>query len=616
MFKKLGHFFREYYQLGWVIVAIVAALVASVLGFKTASNIILGVTAIINVVPLVWGMIQDVRHGTYGVDILAATAIITSVVLGEYWAGMIIVLMLTGGEALEDYAENRAKAELSSLLEQAPKKAHVIRGRKTIDVAVNKVVVGDKILVKPGEVVPVDGELIEGTSSFDESSLTGESLPVDKTVGEQIMSGSINVEGSVTIKALHTAADSQYEQIIKLVKAAATTQAPFVRLADRYAVPFTILAFFIAGGAWISSGDPMRFLQVLVVATPCPLILGAPIALISGISRSARNGIIVKNGAAIEQLAAVKTIAFDKTGTLTEGQPTVKSITAFKKHRKSDVLSIAAALEQQSNHILAQAITNEATKQKIKIQKIKNVREITGRGLMGGIQKDTVMIGKPAFFKERKISLPKEVKANQLADTTSLVARNDEIIGLITFEDKIRPEAKEMLEKIHKLGIKHSLMVTGDNKATAQAIAKKLGISDVQADCLPADKLVAVEDAKHKPVAFVGDGVNDAPVLTAADVGIALGARGSTAASETADVVIMLDDVSKVSQSLDIAQNTLKVAKQSIFIGISMSIVLMIAYSTGRFSAASGAAIQELVDITVIIYALRAHGPWKRKRAA
>lgn len=615
MFKKLGHFFREYYQLGWVVVAIIAALVANIIGFKTASNIILGVTAIINVIPLVWGMIQDVRHGTYGVDILAATAIITSVVLGEYWAGMIIVLMLTGGEALEDYAENRAKAELSSLLEQAPKKAHVIRGRKTIDVAVSKVVVGDKILVKPGEVVPVDGELIEGTSSFDESSLTGESLPVDKTVGEQIMSGSINVEGSVTIKALHTAADSQYEQIIKLVKAAATTQAPFVRLADRYAVPFTILAFFIAGGAWISSGDPMRFLQVLVVATPCPLILGAPIALISGISRSARNGIIVKNGAAIEQLAAVKTIAFDKTGTLTEGQPTVKSITAFKKHKKSDILSIAAALEQQSNHILAQAITNEAINQKIKIQKIKNVREITGRGLMGSIQKDTVMIGKPGFFKERKISLPKEVKASQLADTTSLVARNDEIIGLITFEDKIRPEAKEMLTNIHKLGIKHSLMVTGDNKATAQAIAKKLGISDVQADCLPADKLLAVEDAKHKPVAFVGDGVNDAPVLTAADVGIALGARGSTAASETADVVIMLDDVSKVSQSLDIAQNTLKVAKQSIFIGISMSIVLMIAYSTGRFSAASGAAIQELVDITVIIYALRAHGPWKRKRA-
>jgi heavy metal translocating P-type ATPase len=615
VFKKLGHFFREYYQLGWVIVAVIAALIASLLGYDKASNIILGATAIINVVPLIWGMVQDLRDGTYGVDILAATAIITSVVLGEYWAGIIIVLMLTGGEALEDYAENRAKAELSSLLNQAPKKAHVIRGRKTIDIAVSKVVVGDKVLVKPGEVVPVDGEIIEGTSSFDESSLTGESLPVDRVSGDQILSGSINVEGSVTIKALHSAADSQYEQIVKLVKAASTTQAPFVRLADRYAVPFTILSFIIAGGAWVTSGDPMRFLQVLVVATPCPLILGAPIALISGISRSARNGIIVKNGAAIEQLAAVKTIAFDKTGTLTEGQPTVKSVTTFGKTKKGDVLAIAAALEQQSNHILAQAITNEAAKQKIKIQKVKNVREIAGRGLMGTIQKDHIMIGKPSFFKERKIAMPNSVKASQLADTTSLVARNDEIIGLISFEDKIRPEAKGMLEKIKKLGIKNTLMVTGDNRTTAQAIANKLGISEVKADCLPADKLISIEGAKHRPVAFVGDGVNDAPVLTAADVGIALGARGSTAASETADVVIMLDDVSKVSQSLEIAQNTLKIAKQSIMIGIIMSIILMVIYSTGRFSATSGAAIQELVDITVIIYALRAHGPWKRKRA-
>lgn len=613
MFKKLGHFFREYYQLGWVIVAIIVALILTAFGFQKAAHIVLGATAIINVVPLVWGMIQDIRHGTYGVDILAATAIITSVVLGEYWAGMIIVLMLTGGEALEDYAENRAKTELSALLNQAPKKAHLLKGRKVIDIAVSKIQVGDKVLVKPGEVVPIDGLVIEGSSSFDESSLTGESLPIDKEINDDVLSGSINIEGSVTIKALRKAEDSQYEQIIKLVKAASTAQSPFVRLADRYAVPFTILAFIIAGGAWISSGDPVRFLQVLVVATPCPLILGAPIALISGISRAARHGIIVKNGGAIEQLAAVKTVAFDKTGTLTVGKPTVKDIQTFGKVTQKEVLAVAAALEQQSSHILATAIVEAANNKNIKMPKVKNVREISGHGISGVVNGKNTSVAKLSYLKEKGIALPKTINARQLNNTTSLVVIDDILVGLISFEDEIRPESSSMLERIKKLGIKHTLMVTGDNKSTATSIAKKLGISDVQADCLPADKLQAIENVTHKPIAFVGDGVNDAPVLTASDVGIALGARGSTAASETADVVIMQDNIGKVAEGLFIAKNTLKIAKQSIMIGIIISIGLMLVYSTGKFSPASGAAIQEVVDIIVIVYALRAHGPWKKR---
>lgn len=614
MFKKLGHFFREYYQFAWVVVTVVVALITQAFGFDKAAHIILGTAAIINVIPLIWGMIQDLRHGTYGVDLLAATAIITSVILGEYWAGMIIVLMLTGGEALEDYAENRAKAELSSLLDNAPKTTTLLKGRKTIEIAVSKVQVGDKLLVKPGEVVPVDGLIIEGDSSFDESSLTGESLPVSKSVGEQILSGAINVDGVITIKSLHTAADSQYEQIIKLVKAAASSQSPFVRLADRYAVPFTILSFIIAGGAWIMSGEPMRFLQVLVVATPCPLILGAPIALISGISRAAKHGIIVKNGAAIEQLSAVRTVAFDKTGTLTKGTPVVGTITTFGKTTKQEVLRVAASLEQGSNHVLAQAVVEAANQKKIKLPKTKQVREVAGHGLEGVVEGKPVLIGKYKFIKERGVSLPKTFKAASFSDTTSLVVRGEELIGTIQFTDELRPESKATLEQLRKLGIRETLMVTGDNESTARKIAKKLGITDVRADALPADKLTALESVKRKPVAFVGDGVNDAPVLTAADVGIALGARGSTAASETADVVIMLDDISKVGQSIDIAKNTLKIARQSILIGIVISIALMLVYSTGKFSAASGAAIQELVDVTVIIYALRAHGPWNLKR--
>ncbi len=613
MLKRLGRFFREYYQLGWVIVAIVAAVIFTVAGLHKVAHIILAVAAIVNAIPLIWGMIQDLRNGTYGVDILAATAIITSVILGEYWAGMIIVLMLTGGEALEDYAENRAKTELSALLKQAPKKAHLIRGRKVVDVSVASIKVNDKLLIKPGEVVPVDAVILEGTSSFDESSLTGEPLPVDKQTGDELLSGTVNVEGSVTVKALHTAADSQFEQIIKLVKSATTSQAPFVRLADRYAIPFTIVSFIIAGGAWAMSGESLRFLQVLVVATPCPLILGAPIALISGISRAARNGIIIKNGGAIEQLAAVKTVAFDKTGTLTEGRPSVNRVVAFGKNKKSNVLMYAAALEQHSSHILAKAIIEEAASKKISLPKARNVKEVVGNGLTGTVNKKSVAAGKLLFIKNQDLVLPKTFKQADFKDTTSLVAVDNEVIGAIEFTDALRPQSKTMLEKIKALGIKHTLMVTGDNMTTARAVAKKLGITDVKADSLPADKLVAIETVKDRPVAFVGDGVNDAPVLTASDVGIALGARGSTAASETADVVIMLDDISKVSQSLDIAQNTLKIARQSILIGIFISIGLMLVYSTGRFSATSGAAIQELVDITVIVYALRAHGPWKKK---
>ncbi|GIW60776.1 MAG: cobalt ABC transporter ATP-binding protein [Patescibacteria group bacterium] len=616
MFKKLGHFFREYYQLAWVIVTVVIAFGLMVTGFKDASNIVLGVAAIINVIPLVWGMIQDLRHGTYGVDILAATAIVTSVVLGEYWAGMIIVLMLTGGEALEDYAENRAKTELNALLDRVPKKTHLVKGRKTIDIAVSKVQVGDKLLIKPGEVVPVDCVIIEGESSFDESSLTGESLPVDKKPEDQLLSGSVNVEGTVTVKALQTAANSQYEQIIKLVKAASTSQSPFVRLADRYAIPFTIVAFIIAGSAWAMSGDSMRFLQVLVVATPCPLILGAPIAIISGISRAARHGIIIKNGASLEQLAAVKTVAFDKTGTLTVGQPEVKNVTAFGKFKKSDVLAYAAALEQNSNHILAKAVITAAKKDKVKVPKARNVKEVAGHGLVGTVNKQEIVMGKLGFMRDRKLDVPKSAKPRSITSTTSFIAVNGTVIGFIEFADTIREESKATLARLQKLGIKDTLMVTGDNKITAQAIAKQLGITTVKADCLPSDKLLAIEAVKNRPVAFVGDGVNDAPVLTASDVGIALGARGSTAASETADIVIMLDDISKVSDSVAISKRTLKIARESILIGIVISIMLMLIYSTGKFSATSGAAIQELVDITVIIYALRAHGPWKKNKLA
>lgn len=614
MLNKLRRFFREYRQLGLVIISILVGVGLDLAGYDTASHFVLGTSALLNSIPLVWGMIQDIRSGKYGVDILAATAIITSVVLHEYWAGMIVVLMLTGGEALEDYAERRAKKELTSLLANKPKKAHVLRKGKTLEVKVSDVRVGDKVVVLPGEVVPVDGVIVEGTSAFDESSLTGESLPAVKQVGDSLLSGSINSEGAVTLTATSTAENSQYQQIIKLVKSASSSQAPFVRLADRYSIPFTVLAFMIAGSVWAVTGDPLRFLEVIVVATPCPLLLGAPIALISGMSRAAKHGVIVKTGSALERLAEVETIAFDKTGTLTKGTPIVSGVTTYNKFTRAQVISLAAAIEQSSGHILAKAIVESARRDKIKFTAAKQVKEIAGQGLSGRLQGQTIQVGRLSYMKTAEISLPSGIDKKVMKDTSAYVAVNGQLAGVISFADELRPESKHMLSLLKKYKIKHTLMVTGDNAQVADVVAKKLGIETVVADCLPGDKIRALEAVKHKPVAFVGDGVNDAPVLTAADVGIALGARGSTAASESADVVILLDDINKVADSVRIAKRTFFIAKQSILLGILMSIGLMAVFSTGRFKPAQGAAIQELVDIAVILNALRAHGSFRKSK--
>jgi heavy metal translocating P-type ATPase len=611
--NKTKQFFKEYKQLGFVIITILAGLVLDLTKYHTAAHWVLGGSALINSIPLIWGMIEDVRTGRYGIDILAATAIITSVLLREYWAGMVIVLMLTGGEALEDYAERRAKTELTALLSRKPTVAHLLKAGKTVDVNVRQVHAGDRLEILPGEVVPVDCVITEGVSSFDESSLTGESLPVDKKETDQVLSGSINIEGAITVKALRSAADSQYEQIIKLVRGAASSQAPFVRLADRYSIPFTVVAFIIAGAAWAISGHAIRFLEVIVVATPCPLLLGAPIALISGMSRAARHGIIIKTGSAIEKLGLVETMAFDKTGTLTRGVPVVDKVIIYNKFTKNEVLSYAAALEQNSTHVLAKAILNKATGEHIKIPKAKQVKELSGHGLRGRLQNKDIVVGRLRLLEEHNIDLPKSFKTGAIKQTATYVAINGQLAGVITFVDEIRPETKSMLKRLKASGVKHTLMVTGDNETTAKAIAKQLGIERVEADCLPADKIHIIEKLKQRPVGFVGDGVNDAPVLTAADVGIALGARGSTAASESADVVIMLDDVGKVAGSVEIARRTFFIAKQSILIGIFISLGLMGIFATGRFKPIYGAGIQELVDVTVIFNALRAHGPWRGK---
>jgi len=615
MLRKISRFIKHYKEFSIAVLLSTIGLALELAGYHTIAQWIISAVALATCLPLLYDMWHDFRSGTYGIDILAVTAIVTAVVLGEYWAGIVVVIMLTGGEALEDYAEHRSKAELSALLERAPQRATIMRGRKTIQVPVHDVQVGDKVIIKPGEVAPVDAVILEGSSDFDESALTGESLPVNKQPGEQILSGAVNIDGAITARCVHTAKDSQYEQIIKLVRSASNSQAPFVRLADRYAIPFTIIAFTIAGCTWIASGDPMRFLQVIVVATPCPLILAAPIAIISGMSRSAKHGIIVKTGSALERLAQAKTIAFDKTGTLTLGQLQVASVESFGNTDKDTILASAASLEQHSNHVVAQAIVNHAKDEKLKLSKVKSLKEVAGQGVSGGYGGKSVTIGRLDYLQSQGVKTKDAKGATKtIKATATYVAINDQLVGVITFTDTVRPESKNTIARLKKLGYKHIRMVTGDNQANAEKVAASVGIekSHITAGALPADKLHALASYNDKPIVFVGDGVNDAPVLTASDVGIALGARGSTAASESADIVIMLDDVSKVATAAEIAKRTFSIARQSIVIGILISIGLMAAYATGRFSALSGALLQEVVDVIVIFNALRAHGSFNK----
>lgn len=545
-------------------------------------------------------MIKTLKSGRYGVDILAITAIVATLAVGEYWASLMILIMLTGGDSLEDYAAKRANKELKSLLDNSPQKAHQLVDGTLLDISVEKVKVDDELVVKPGEIVPVDGVVIKGSSTVDESSLTGESRPENKNQGDPLMSGSINGDSSITMKAEKSAADSQYQTIVKLVKESEAQPAHFVRMADRYAIPFTITAYVIAGVAWFVSKDPTRFAEVLVVASPCPLILAAPIALVAGMSRSSRNGIVVKTGTTLEKMAETQSVAFDKTGTITKGALSVAQIVPESGISKEELLVLAASAEQESTHILARSLLAYKDTPK-KLKEVSDLAEVTSSGVKAIIEGKEIRVGKPAFVSHQKIE--------KIVDQTTIYISQDEVfLGYITFTDTIRPEAKKTMEELRKLNVNHLLMVTGDHQTVADTIAKDVGITEVYAECLPQDKIDVLKKipASKRPVIMVGDGVNDAPSLAIADVGIAMGAHGATAASETADAVILKDDLEKVSTAVKISKDTMKIAKQSVLIGILICTILMLIASTGIIPALFGAILQEVVDTVSILSSLRA----------
>ena len=584
-----------------IIIAGIALILQYGFHYPLLAQIIVTIAGAIVALTMLVGMVKTLRSGKYGVDLLAILAVVATLAVGEYWAAMVILVMLTGGDALEDYAAKKANTELKALLDNSPRFAHVATPDGSKDVPVNNVPVGAKIIVKPGELVPIDGLIIKGTGEFDESSLTGEARPVAKTVGDTVMSGAINGDEAVTLTVTKLAKDSQYQQLVKLVQEAEQTPAHFVRLADRYAVPFTVVAILISLLAWWLSKDPRRFAEVLVVASPCPLILAAPVAMVSGMSRASRNGIVMKTGSVLEKLAGARTGAFDKTGTITNGHLTVAQILPAGTITKERLLHLAASAEQDSSHILARSLLAYASQHNISLATVSGLTEETGKGITAMIEDHQVKVGKRQFV------APQNQQA--VLDTTAIyVSVDGTYYGAIAFTDHIRPEAAQTMAKLKAAGVTNLIMLTGDQRAIAQQVAKKVGISTVKADLLPQDKIAALQSIPQSEhlVFMVGDGVNDAPSLATADVGIAMGARGSTAASETADVVILKDDLAKVAKAVTISQDTLRIAKQAVLIGIAICTVLMLIASTGVIPAFVGAMLQEVIDTVSILWALKA----------
>lgn len=593
-----------------LITIFVVAIIALVMEFgfhhPLWAQILITLTGAILAFSMFIEMIKTLMSGRYGVDLLAITAIIATLAVGQYWAAMIILLMLVGGDTLEDHAAHKADSDLKSLLENSPQVAHRLdhENNNTSDIEIDDIQVGDWLLVKAREIVPADGHVLKGSSFFDESSLTGEAKPVEKGLGDDVMSGSLNGDSVIVIRADKESKDSQYQRLISLVRESEAKPAHFVRMADRYAVPFTLIAYIIAGVAWFISKDPVRFAEVLVVASPCPLILAAPVALVAGMSRSSRNGIIVKTGDVLEKLATARTFAFDKTGTITQGTLSVDNIVPADGIDKQELLELAASVENNSNHILGRSLVSYAKGQHLPLKNASSVKEVTGNGIQAEVEHKLIKVGKSTYV----TGSTSEIEQTQ---TAIFISIKDKYAGHMTFTDRMRPEAKQTMQVLTQEHQARVMMLTGDQQETAEKIAQQAGISEIHAELLPDEKIKLIENAPKddRPVVMVGDGVNDAPALAEADVGIAMGAHGATAASETASAVILKDDLSRVEKAVEISEDTMKVARQSVMIGIAICTVLMLIASLGVLPTLFGALLQEVVDTVSILWALRArHG--------
>jgi cation transport ATPase len=641
------------------LVLLLVSLALWLAGYANLANWVLLVIILLGGIPLLWETLKHFIHKEFSVDFIAILAITGSLFLGEYLAGAFVVLMLSGGEALEAYALRRARASLSALAERAPRTAHIWQGEQLISIPAEDVEVGMKIVVKPGELIPVDGVVTSGSSSISEADLTGEPLPARKSTGMQVLSGSVNLDGVLQVRASKRSAESKYAQIVRLVEEAQHQKAPIHRLADRYSVVFTVAAIALAGLSWALSGDSVYALAVLVVATPCPLILATPIAIMSGIDLAARNGIITKSGAAIEQLGEVDVAVFDKTGTLTLGIPKVTAIVLPEQdhhiivgedlsepqqgdHRGSlprrervfstdydedTLLRFAASVEQFSTHILARAVVEAALERNLLLSPAADFEETFGKGVQGRvpiIPEDrqvewhcmndfvAVAVGNRTFMQNLGIIIPVSLlsERKRRVDTgqiCSFIAVDKHVAGLLVLEDIPRADLSQLSSGLKSAGIKETILLTGDSEVVARQIGEVAQVDRVIARCLPEDKVHTVQELEQEGhrVLMVGDGINDAPALATATVGMALGSQGLTAAANAADTVLLSMDILRVVRAVRLGSWVMRVALQGIWIGMGLSTIAMLFAAFGYILPAAGAILQEGIDVIVILNALR-----------
>lgn len=589
------------------LVGLIVGLGLRVAGMQEMADLAWSAGVIPVLIGLLVEIIRSLKNGDVGLDIVAALSMTAALGFGETLAAAVVAVMYSGGTLLESFAEGRARHEMRSLLARVPRTASRHLDGTLEEVPLDEIKPGDLLLIRQGDVAPVDGVLASDEAMLDQSALTGESLPVRLGRDAHVMSGSSNAGEVFDLRATHYAKDSTYAGIVRLVEAAQKSKAPMARLADRYSLVFLVLTVVIAFAAWWFTGDPIRAVAVLVVATPCPLILAVPVALVAGLSRAAHFGVLIKGAKPLEALARIQTLILDKTGTLTDGRPVVVAIESYGDLSETEVLHFAAALDQASKHPIAQALVAEALARGETLPFPENLNETAGEGITGTINGRKVAVGGTGFV-SAQLGLPVSAsRASEAGEVIVALAIDGEPAGHVVMADTLRSGTAELLAGLRNHGIGRILLATGDRRAVAEAVTENLGLDAVMADLTPDQKvLLVLTERKNGPVMMVGDGVNDAPALAAADIGVAMGARGAAASAEAADVVLLVDCLDRLLTGLEVAQRSQRIALESVAVGISLSVAGMIAAALGYLTPVQGALLQELIDVAAILNALRA----------
>ncbi|WP_091133691.1 heavy metal translocating P-type ATPase [Microvirga guangxiensis] len=588
---------------------LVAGFIAHLAGYGPWSGPIWAVATVPVLAALLIDIVASLRRGDVGLDIVAALSMTGALAFGEHLAAVVVALMYAGGQYLESFAERRANREMTALLSRVPRTAIRHRNGRLEEVPLDAIAPQDLLLVRQGDVVPVDGTVADGVAVLDQAALTGESLPVQRGAGEPVLSGVTNVGGAFDLKATHRAAESTYAGIVRLIEAAQRSKAPMARMADRFAIWFLALTLLIAGGAWLWSGDPIRALAVLVIATPCPLILAVPVAIVSGVSRAAKAGVLVKGGKALETLARVRALVIDKTGTLTHGQAEVVEVRPLADLPPDEVLQLAASLDQASKHVIAHALVREAEARSLGLFVPTNVEEVPGEGVEGCVEGRRVAVGGIHFVAARAPGAGAAFAKGDhpMGAVLVAVAVDGRAAGLLVLADRLRSGTEDLIQNLRQAGIGRIVLATGDRREVADEVTAELGLDAVHADLTPDRKIAIVQaERRHGPVMMIGDGVNDAPALAAADLGVAMGAKGAAASAEAADVVLLVDQLDKILGAVQTARRSRRIALQSVYAGIGLSVVGMIVAALGYLTPVEGALIQEAIDVAVILNALRA----------